>query len=194
MNYSLSPLYQKALAVLILFFVVFAGINLIIQPLYEIFDEKNHDVTQLEERLFRYQQIISSELIYKSHLKDIAKIQLPDLFYHGSSIAVLNAEIQGDLRRLISREKASIENIQSIKLTPKDGAQRIGVRMVLQTNMASLVKILKSLKNHHRLLNLDNISFRTSEYQGQGAVPQINVRWDVVGFGVVTPPSEGPEL
>ena len=192
MNKYLAPSYQKSLALLILIIGIICINSLIIQPLSRLFMEKKGEVQKLEERLLRYQNIIAHEENYKSQLKELSNVTLPDLFYHGNSAAVLNAEIQSDLRRLIGRGLALIENIQSIKLIPKDGVIRVGVRMSLRADMASLVKILKKLKSHNRHLNIENVSFRTSEYQTATKAPQINIRWDVVGFGVIDQNSERP--
>jgi hypothetical protein len=192
MNKNLAPFYQKTLALIILILGIFCINSLLIQPLNTLFMDKKDDVQKLEERILRYQNIITHEENYKSQLKKRSNVTLPDLFYHGNSAAVLNAEIQSDLRRLIGRDLALIENIQSVKLSPKDGVMRVGVRMSLRADMASLVKILKKLKNHNRHLNIENVSFRTSEYQATTRAPQINIRWDVVGFGVIDQNSARP--
>lgn len=182
---QLSPLYRKLLALTLLALIIASFSGFVISPIYYLMQEKSNQVEQTYSSVERYQNILGREDIFRTKLAKIRQAPLPEITYNAISHAVLNSQMQNDIRGIIQRSGGHIDNMQSIPPTPEDGFQKIGLRLSLRADSKVLDKILQNIVLHSKLLNFDNISIRTAENQSVNSAPVMTIRWDIYGYGLL---------
>lgn len=194
---QLSPIYRKIFALTLLALAIVTVAGFVVLPLYNLIETKSAQVDQLYSSVARYQNILGREDIYRTRLATIRQVPLPEITYNAASHAALNSQMQNDIRSIIQRSGGHIDNMQSIPPTPEDGFQKIGLRMSLRADTKILNKILQNMALHSKLLNFDNVSIRTPENQranqGTSRAPVMTVRWDIYGYGLLSPDQGGGE-
>lgn len=183
MSSLITLLQQKIMALALLVIVLWAISILLVVPGLSFVSDERAQISMLERRISNYQKIISNEPQYFEQLEKITADALPDLLYHGDTSETLDAEVSNDVRRLLSRLDIPIGNMQSVPISEENGVKRITVRMSLDMRMDVLAKLLEQLRNHSRLLFVENISIDASARQDDKSAPVLKVEWDIVGFG-----------
>ncbi len=185
MNELMSPMHQKILALLILLLLILAFVNILVEPIYSNLVEKAEQAHMLENRLEGYTRVLAQKEALEQRLIAIQDRPLRDPFYYGDSDSDLNAQVQSDVRRLVERVGARIESMRSISITNEDDIYTVGLRMNAQMSMEALAQLLSQISAHNQLIELDNITIRTSQRQNGVNPPILEVEWDIIGMGIL---------
>ena len=182
-----NPLLSRALAITLLITAIVVLSKWLVQPTIQHFIEQWHKNSQIEESVRRYSMIIANEQAYKDSLNKIQASPLPKIWYNAASVTSLGAQIQNDVRDIIVAAGGSIDSMQSLQAIQENDMTKIGISISMRTDIKKLATILQRLTDHHKLLRADNIIIRAAEKQASIGQPSLSLKWDIVGFGTLTP-------
>ncbi len=185
MSNLISPSQQKMLALTLLGLLIWMIFASMVIPAFDNIAERRDQIQLLEKRVQNYQQVLASEDPLKSRLNDLSTQPVTDLFYLGTDEDDLVAYLSRDVRDLFSSMEVNIENMRSGSIEDEDGMKRISVQIRTKLYMEDLVAVLRSIRSHQKMLSLENITIDVKGMRDENTAPLIEVRFDVIGFGLL---------
>jgi hypothetical protein len=185
----LKPQHSRALAIALLFAVVFLGLALLLAPFLLLHGHYNAAIDAAQERLDRYWSISAQGPGLQKALDALREKQGRRFFLKNTAANLAGAELQDLVRAAVENNGGRITTVQIT--TPRDDGRfrQIGVNLQLFANTANLQKILYAIETQQPYMVVDNLTVRPlNAFRGfrpaPGADPEVSVLLDITGFAL----------
>jgi len=195
----LSQRQQQAAALGLLIVALLLVVSLFITPLFSLFLQQSATISQLEDRLHRYQQL-SSELEQSEQSLQLLRATTPDagLYLPERRPALASAWLQKHLNRLVSHSGGQLVSIQNAQPSLDVPLQGVMLRVHLRSEIAQLVPLIHELESGQPVLFMQDLVItantrrtisrltRNRGIQRQNSrarqSPSLDIRFDLVGY------------
>jgi general secretion pathway protein M len=185
----LKPEHSRALAIALLFAVVFLGLAVLLAPFLLLHRHYNAAIDAAQERLDRYSIISAQGPGLQKALDALREKQGRRFFLKNTAANLAGAELQDLVRAAVENNGGRITTVQIT--TPRDDGRfrQIGVNLQFFANTANLQKILYAIETQQPYMVIENLTVRPlNAFRGfrpaPGAEPEVSVLLDVTGFGL----------
>jgi len=185
----LNPEHSRAVAVALLFVVVFLGLAILLAPFLLLHRHYNAAIDGAQERLDRYWSISAQGPGLQKALDALREKQGRRFFLKNTAANLAGAELQDLVRAAVENNGGRITTVQIT--TPRDDGRfrQIGVNLQLFATTANLQKILYAIETQQPYMVIDNLTVRPlNAFRGfrpaPGAEPEVSVLLDVTGFAL----------
>ena len=179
---------KERLAVAILVAVIAAAIALVAVPVYLRHRHYDAAITDLTDKLDRYQRIASTRAEVARNLESIRAKDSRRFYLKSSGPALAAAEMQESIRQLIEASGGRLVGIGTPAAKDDGRYRQITANVQFTANMAAIRKILHTVESGTPYLFLDNLMIRTQVNANHkpipGQEPDMFVTFDVVGFAL----------
>jgi general secretion pathway protein M len=185
MIYSLSQWQRRAFALVILGVLVFTTLFGIILPLIYIYREDWDSIDESRRLIAGYHRLGASRPALAAQLDELRRRESTRGFLQGKEPTLVAATLQSDLKRVIVTNGGEIRSSQILPVVDESGFPKVGIRLDLAANAASLQKILFQVEVSEPALFIDNVDIRAPEslrMEAAGAEAPYVVRFDVIGY------------
>jgi general secretion pathway protein M len=189
---ALSPPVRRILALAILALVIVLPYQLAIRPVIDRFAAVDGDIAEQQGLLERYGKLAAQLDTLRSRLESIKRYGgHADDYLSGSSEAIVGADLQNRLNKLVTDAGGKLTSSQVLPSTEEGGFHELTVRVRLTTEIDGLRRILYQLETERPLLFVDNIDISSRQDRRRAgetdADPSLQVAFDVYGFLRPTP-------
>ncbi|MBF0134053.1 MAG: hypothetical protein HQL75_15890 [Magnetococcales bacterium] len=181
-----TPTMSRLIAVVILLLFVKLFWSVLVIPYWNRFNDQQEQIDDKLVLLNNYKQVSDQtenlEKIY-SELRASSKQSLQT--FNENSASVVASKLQAIIKILIFSNKSTQKSSQIIRLEDENGFQRIGVKIQMITDLASIRNIVDGLERYPKLLVVDMIDIQNQdEYNDndKDTVSKLNVTIDMYAF------------
>ena len=159
---------RKALALAILLALSSLAWMGFIQPTMQSYRSHDESILRLQKLLLRYNEIGQEAKDLESQLgKARAAQRSRGGFLDGESVALAGADIQERLKRIIQNSGGRLKSTQILAVAEEDNSRRLGVRVNMAGDIASLQKALFALEAEIPFLFVDKLNIQASRFAKQ---------------------------
>jgi general secretion pathway protein M len=184
MMQGLSPPLSRALAVTLLVTTTSGVWGMMVAPALNAFQDARIYIEEASDRLERYRRAGRD----RAELDRLAAEQRrrweeSGVFLVADSPVLATANLQKTIKDIMGRQKVALRSMQSLPSRTEGLADRVSVRVRLETDVPSLQKIIHELEAASPYLFLDQVSIhaQTTSAQLRGPV-RLEVQADIYGY------------
>ncbi|MBF0147378.1 MAG: hypothetical protein HQL85_14530 [Magnetococcales bacterium] len=159
-----TPTLSRLIAVVILLLVVKLFWSVLIIPYWNRFNDQQEQIDNKLVLLNNYKQVSEqTEKLEKIYL-ELRESSKQDLqIFDEDSASVVASKLQAIIKILIFSNKSTQKSSQIIRLEDENGFQRIGVKIQMITDLASMRNIIDGLERYPKLLVVDMIDIQNQD-------------------------------
>ena len=183
----LTPRQSRALAIGLLFVVVFLALALLLAPFLLLHRHYDLAIDSALDRLERYRRVSAQAPEYQKAFEALRAKNGRRFYLRNTAANLAGAELQDLVRAAVENNGGRITTIQIA--TPRDDGRfrQIGVNLQLFATTPNLQKILYAIETQQPYLVVENLTVRPlNAFRGfrpaPGAEPEVSVLLDVTGF------------
>ena len=113
-------------------------------------------------------------------LRDVAERE--SLFLPGASEGQAAAALQDVIKAAVAAADARADSIQALEASPQGALTRIGMRVRLSVDTASLQRLLHALESGRPVVLLEGVYVRARSFREDAQERNLDLRFDAVGF------------
>ena len=183
-----------ALALLLLpFLLLYLSL---VDPYLQLLAEKKERIADLNFQLERLHRTAAQERHWIKLLKSLEKSQSRNQHYlSGTTPALASAELQEQLKEIISHAGGEITSTQELTTKPEESFTKVSVRIRFSADTPALLEILHGIEANQPLLLIESLNIRprrgrrrSSRTRTMLSVDRLNVDMQVAGY-MATPES-----
>ena len=185
----LTPRQRRALAIGLLFVVVFLTLALLLAPFLLLHRHYDLAIDSALDRLERYRRVSAQAPEYQKAFEALRAKNGRRFYLRNTAANLAGAELQDLVRAAVENNGGRITTIQIA--TPRDDGRfrQIGVNLQLFATTPNLQKILYAIETQQPYLMVENLTVRPlNAFRGfrpaPGAEPEVSVLLDVTGFAL----------
>ena len=185
----LTPGQSRALAIGLLFVVVFLTLALLLAPFLLMHRHYDLAIDSALDRLERYRRVSAQAPEYQKAFEALRAKNGRRFYLRNTAANLAGAELQDVVRAAVENNGGRITTIQIA--TPRDDGRfrQIGVNLQLFATTPNLQKILYAIETQQPYLVVENLTVRPlNAFRGfrpaPGAEPEVSVLLDVTGFAL----------
>ena len=185
----LTPRQRRALAIGLLFVVVFLTLALLLAPFLLLHRHYDLAIDSALDRLERYRRVSAQAPEYQKAFETLRAKNGRRFYLRNTAANLAGAELQDLVRAAVENNGGRITTIQIA--TPRDDGRfrQIGVNLQLFATTPNLQKILYAIETQQPYLMVENLTVRPlNAFRGfrpaPGAEPEVSVLLDVTGFAL----------
>ncbi|MBF0632267.1 MAG: hypothetical protein HQL89_14920 [Magnetococcales bacterium] len=181
-----TPTLSRLIAVVILLIVVKLFWSVLVIPYWNRFNDQQEQIDNKLVLLNNYKQVSDqTEKLEKIYL-ELRESSKQDLqIFDEDSASVVASKLQAIIKILIFANKSTQKSSQIIRLEDENGFQRIGVKIQMITDLASMRNIIDGLERYPKLLVVDMIDIQNQDEYNKNykdADSNLNVTIDIYAF------------
>ena len=188
---ELPPLASRLTALGILIALIAVAWLAVARPVIDRYAGYRETVTQAEENLPRLNRLAVMAPMLESRIASLRRnpsARRREL--SGATDALAAADLQNRVSSVAGRHKVVLRSTQILQPAEEEGFRRIGIRIAMEGNTATLHKIFYALESSPTLMFLDNVEIRSRsggrvrrKANGASAPEDIlTVRFDLFGY------------
>lgn len=187
---QVAPPFRKALALTLLFAVMFLAVTQVVVPVAASFAAYGESIERSQMLLDRYRRLAGSEAEVKARYEALRKdARRAGLFLGAPSVELAAATLQARIGNTARVSGVRLASIQMLPATPAGDMVRISARVAMTASPDGLTRLLHNLETSPPYLFIDRIRISTRSASGQGpdaeAATAVQAQFDISGFNVV---------
>jgi general secretion pathway protein M len=192
---TLSPAASRTAALALLGLVVMLLFVYLLSPLYKFYSGKMAQIATLQDRLYRYEQLLAMEPEINEKKAIIDAINADsDLFLKGNKVAIASANLREFVDEAVTAAGGQLISSQGYAAQPVPSATPVGLQLQISGEVRNLVDLLHALEDSRPLIFIDDFTVTSSAARegisrgdrrakaSRGRSGSLDVRMNIVGF------------
>jgi general secretion pathway protein M len=192
---TLSPAASRTAALALLGLVVMLLFVYLLSPLYKFYSGKMAQIATLQDRLYRYEQLLAMEPEISEKKAIIDAINADsDLFLKGNKVAIASANLREFVDEAVTAAGGQLISSQGYAAQPVPSATPVGLQLQVSGEVRNLVDLLHALEDSRPLIFIDDFTVTSSAARegisrsdrrakaSRGRSGSLDVRMNIVGF------------
>jgi general secretion pathway protein M len=192
---TLSPAASRTAALALLGLVVMLLFVYLLSPLYKFYSGKMTQTATLQDRLYRYEQLLAMEPEINDKKAIIDAINADsDLFLKGNKVAIASANLREFVDEAVTAAGGQLISSQGYAAQPVPSATPVGLQLQISGEVRNLVDLLHALEDSRPLIFIDDFTVTSSAARegisrgdrrakaSRGRSGSLDVRMNIVGF------------
>jgi general secretion pathway protein M len=192
---TLSPAASRTAALALLGLVVMLLFVYLLSPLYKFYSGKMAQIATLQDRLYRYEQLLAMEPEISEKKAIIDAINADsDLFLKGNKVAIASANLREFVDEAVTAAGGRLISSQGYAAQPVPSATPVGLQLQISGEVRNLVDLLHALEDSRPLIFIDDFTVTSSAARegisrgdrrakaSRGRSGSLDVRMNIVGF------------
>ncbi|MBF0310866.1 MAG: hypothetical protein HQL56_15205 [Magnetococcales bacterium] len=183
---KMTPTLSRLLAVVILLVVVKFSWSILVVPYWNKYKDQQAQIDNKLALLTNYKQVYAQTQILETlYSKLLDSSQQNSQIFDGERTSIVAAKLQDILRILIVSTKSTQKSLQIIRLEDVNGFQRLGVKVQMITDLASVRNIIDGLERYPKLIVVEQVDIQQQDDtigKDQNVSPKLNVTIDLYAF------------
>jgi general secretion pathway protein M len=160
---TLSPSASRAAALALLALALFLLFAYLVAPLYKVYTDKLTQVSNLGERLARYEHLLATMPAINEQIADIdAMAADSDLFLKGNKVAIASANLREFVNETVEAAGGELISSQEYEAQPVPSATPVGLQLEVSGEVRNLIDLLYMLENARPLIFIDDFAVSSS--------------------------------
>jgi general secretion pathway protein M len=185
MMFSLSPWQSRALALTLLFLMLFGIYLVVARPLLGLHESYRGAIEQAEDRLSRYKDIIAHKGILQQRLNALRSSRAAqDMYLRNPTPTLAAAQLQERVKQVIAANQGTLLSTQIMPEKSEGKLMQVTVKVAMRGTIDTLQKVVYALEGGRPFLFLDDVFIRAYSLRrgNQTAVSEMEIRFDVSGY------------
>lgn len=192
---TLSPAASRTAALALLGLVVMLLFVYLLSPLYKFYSGKMAQIATLQDRLYRYEQLLAMEPEINEKKAIIDAINADsDLFLKGNKVAIASANLREFVDEAVTAAGGRLISSQGYAAQPVPSATPVGLQLQISGEVRNLVDLLHALEDSRPLIFIDDFTVTSSAARegisrsdrrakaSRSRSGSLDVRMNIVGF------------
>jgi general secretion pathway protein M len=192
---TLSPAASRTAALALLGLVVMLLFVYLLSPLYKFYSGKMAQIATLQDRLYRYEQLLAMEPEINEKKAIIDAINADsDLFLKGNKVAIASANLREFVDEAVTAAGGQLISSQGYAAQPVPSATPVGLQLQISGEVRNLVDLLHALEDSRPLIFIDDFTVTSSAARegisrsdrrakaSRSRSGSLDVRMNIVGF------------
>jgi len=165
-------------------------------PAWRLHRHYDEAIEQSTDMLLRYRRVAALRPSIDEAIASVEKSSTQRFFWKGSTPALVAADIQGEVTRIVESSGARIFSSYMLPASEDgkaSGPTKTSISVQMTASIVPLQLILHSLESHEPYLFIDQISIRNNQGRSYRPMPGIQPEFVVqlTARGYTTPPAGG---
>jgi len=177
---------QRQLAMGILVAAVLVLLSMTAAPIWFANASRQATLDQANERLQRYEQIVTRDEKLLPQYESLRQIQKSaGNHLRSDTVAVAGAELQRRVKAVSSANNARIVSTQILPAADEEGFIRVAIRVRLRGQLPSILQSLYDIETNDVYMFLDNVSLRNNAAglrQRQMQIRPMDAEFDLIAY------------
>ena len=192
---TLSPAASRTAALALLGLVVMLLFVYLLSPLYKFYSGKMAQIATLQDRLYRYEQLLAMEPEINDKKAIIDAINADsDLFLKGNKVAIASANLREFVNEAVTAAGGQLISSEGYTAQPVPSTTPVGLQLQISGEVRNLVDLLHALEDSRPLIFIDDFTVTSSAARegisrsdrrakaARSSAGSLDVRMSIVGF------------